>query len=58
LNHFFDATKPDANTTMALHFEDNRASQMSLSQAVQFMQIGDETLAGRSGFMPATASRC
>lgn len=34
VNHFFDATEPDANMTMALDFEDNRASQMSLSQGV------------------------
>lgn len=44
VNHFFDAAKPDDATMMALDFEDNRASQMSLSQAVQFLQIADEKL--------------
>jgi hypothetical protein len=29
---------------MVLDFEDNRASQMTLSQAVQFLQLGDEKL--------------
>ncbi len=44
INHFFDATHPDAQTMMALDFEDNRASQMTLSQAVQFLELGDERL--------------
>jgi lysozyme len=44
VNHFFDAAEPDANTLMALDFEDNRASQMSLSQAAQFLQLADEKL--------------
>lgn len=44
INHFFDAAKPDANTLMALDFEDNRASQMTLAQAVQFLELGDEKL--------------
>lgn len=44
LNHFFDAAMPDGQTLMALDFEDNRASQMSLAQAVQFLQLGDERL--------------
>lgn len=44
VSHFFDAADPDANTMMALDFEDNRASQMSLTQAVQFLQLGDEKL--------------
>jgi len=44
INHFFDAAHPDAQTLMALDFEDNRASQMSLAQAVQFLQLGDEKL--------------
>jgi lysozyme len=44
INHFFDAAKPDASTMMALDFEDNRASQMTLAQAVQFLQLGDERL--------------
>lgn len=44
INHFFDAAQPDGYTLMALDFEDNRASQMSLAQAVQFLQLGDERL--------------
>lgn len=44
VNHFFDAADPDANTLMALDFEDNRKSQMTLAQAVQFLQFGDEKL--------------
>jgi lysozyme len=44
VNHFFDAVAPDAQTMMALDFEDNRASQMSLAQAVQFLQLADEKL--------------
>lgn len=44
VNHFFDAAQPDAQTLMALDFEDNRASQMTLAQAVQFLQLGDERL--------------
>lgn len=44
LNHFFDAALPDENTLMALDFEDNRASQMTLSEAVEFLQLGDERL--------------
>lgn len=42
--HFFAAVQPDAQTLMALDFEDNRASQMSLAQAVQFLQLADEKL--------------
>ena len=44
VNHFFDAVQPDASTMMALDFEDNRASQMSLSEAVQFLQLADAKL--------------
>lgn len=44
INHFFDAAQPDASTMMALDFEDNRASQMTLAQAVQFLQLADEKL--------------
>lgn len=44
IDHFFDAAQPDGQTMMALDFEDNRASQMSLSQAVQFLQLGDAKL--------------
>lgn len=44
VNHFFDAVQPDASTMMALDFEDNRASQMSIAQATQFLQLADEKL--------------
>lgn len=44
INHFFDAAQPDAKTMMALDFEDNRASQMTLAEAVSFLQLGDEKL--------------
>jgi GH25 family lysozyme M1 (1,4-beta-N-acetylmuramidase) len=44
VNHFFDAAQPDAKTFMCLDFEDNRASQMSLSMAVEFLQLADEQL--------------
>jgi lysozyme len=44
INHFFDVAQPDAKTLMALDFEDNRASQMTLAQAVQFLQLADEKL--------------
>lgn len=44
VNHFFDAAQPDAQTLMALDFEDNRQSQMTLAEAVQFLQLADEKL--------------
>jgi lysozyme len=44
VSHFFDVAQPDAQTMMALDFEDNRLSQMSLAQAVQFLQLADEKL--------------
>jgi lysozyme len=44
VNHFFDVAEPDAMTLMALDFEDNRTSQMSLAQAAQFLQLADEKL--------------
>lgn len=44
VNHFFDVAQPDAQTLMCLDFEDNRASQMSLAQAAQFLQLADEKL--------------
>lgn len=44
VNHFFDVAEPEAQTLMCLDFEDNRASQMSLSQAAQFLQLADEKL--------------
>lgn len=44
LEHFFDVVQPDAKTMMALDFEDNRASNMSLAQAVDFLMRGKEML--------------
>lgn len=45
VDHFFDCAKPDANTFMALDFEDNpNHNQMSLSQAVEFLAIGNKIL--------------
>jgi lysozyme len=38
VQHFLDAAAPDENTLMALDFEDNRASQMNLDQARQFLE--------------------
>jgi GH25 family lysozyme M1 (1,4-beta-N-acetylmuramidase) len=37
VQHFLDAAKPDANTLMCLDFEDNRASNMTLDQAKDFL---------------------
>lgn len=44
VDHFFDVAQPDDQTLMALDFEDNRASQMSLDEAVEFLQLADEKL--------------
>lgn len=44
VRHFFDVVQPDGQTLMALDFEDNGASQMTLAQAVQFLQLADQTL--------------
>lgn len=44
VDHFFNAAKPDANTLMALDFEDNKQSQMNLDEAVEFLSIGDKLL--------------
>lgn len=41
---FFSHAEPDANTLMALDFEDNPHSQMSLGQARQFLQQADAKL--------------
>jgi lysozyme len=41
---FFSHAEPDANTLMALDFEDNPHSQMSLAQARQFLQVADARL--------------
>jgi lysozyme len=42
--HFFKVATPDANTLMALDFEDNRAGNMSLPQALEFLKRGDDLL--------------
>ncbi|HXP63981.1 MAG TPA: glycoside hydrolase family 25 protein [Steroidobacteraceae bacterium] len=44
INHFFDVVEPDAQTMMALDFEDNRASQMTLAEAATFLYLADEKL--------------
>ena len=41
---FFSHAEPDANTLMALDFEDNPTSNMSIGQCRQFLQIADEKL--------------
>lgn len=41
---FFSHAEPDANTLMALDFEDNPHSQMTLGQAEVFLQIADQRL--------------
>ena len=37
VQHFLDAAQPDENTAMMLDFEDNKLSQMSIDQALDFM---------------------
>lgn len=44
INEFFSHAEPDANTLMALDFEDNPHSQMNLGQARQFLQLADTKL--------------
>jgi len=44
VNEFFSHAEPDDNTLMALDFEDNPNSQMSLGQARQFLQVADDRL--------------
>jgi lysozyme len=44
IDHFFSAAQPDADTLMALDWEDNRASQMGLAQACDFLGAADEKL--------------
>lgn len=50
VQHFLDAAKPDKDTLMALDFEDNRASQMSLDQARDFLDRLDKAL-GRKAWI-------
>ncbi len=49
VQHFLDAAQPDANTFTALDFEDNRGGNMSLSGAVQFLEILDKELTKIAG---------
>lgn len=47
VQHFFAAAAPDDQTMMGLDFEDNRATQMNLDQACEFLDRSDQKL-GRS----------
>lgn len=42
--NFFDAARPDESTLMALDFEDNPQSNMSIEQAREFLTIADAKL--------------
>lgn len=44
VNEFLSHAEPDANTLCALDFEDNPASNMTLDQAVQFLQLTAQEL--------------
>lgn len=44
VDEFFSHADPDNNTLMALDFEDNPHSQMSIGQARQFLQLADQRL--------------
>lgn len=44
INEFFSHAEPDVNTLMALDFEDNPHSQMTLFQAKQFLDLADAKL--------------
>lgn len=44
VDHFFEVAAPDDATLMALDFEDYPASNMSIKQAKQFLQIADDKL--------------
>lgn len=44
VNHFLTAAEPDASTFVALDFEDNRASNMSLGEACDFLAAVDAKL--------------
>jgi lysozyme len=44
VNEFLSHAEPDDNTLMALDFEDNPHSQMTLGQARQFLQLAAERL--------------
>lgn len=44
VDQFFSHAEPDANTLMALDFEDNPNSEMSLNQAREFLHLADAKL--------------
>lgn len=44
VGHFLEAAQPGPKTVMVLDFEDNRASNMSLAQAVEFLTELDRAL--------------
>lgn len=44
IDHFWEAAEPDAEMGMCLDWEDNRASQMTLSEFIQFCNLADEKL--------------
>jgi lysozyme len=46
---FFKVATPDATTAMFLDFEDNTKSEMSLAQAIEFLDRGDQLLGRRLG---------
>lgn len=46
---FFKVATPDAATGMYLDFEDNSKSEMSLAQALEFLDRGDQKLGRRLG---------
>lgn len=50
VDHFMRAAAPDAQTLMALDFEDNKVSEMSLSQAVEFLGLLDQKI-GRKAWI-------
>jgi GH25 family lysozyme M1 (1,4-beta-N-acetylmuramidase) len=46
---FFKVAIPDTTSGMYLDFEDNTASEMSLSEAIEFLDRGDQKLGRRLG---------
>lgn len=44
VEHFFKVSVPTDKTLMCLDFEDNRASNMTIGQAVEFLKRGDDKL--------------
>lgn len=41
VEHFFNVARPDDHTLMALDFEDNLKSQMTIEQAREFLELAD-----------------